>query len=117
MVRLTIVTWCTPCDFMCSAVSLPISPAPMTRTLRPLRSPKIFFDSDTAAKLTDTAPEPRPVSVRTRLPTANDEWNSRLRNVPAVWAADAAVCASFTCPRICGSPTTSESSPAATRNR
>ena len=29
-----------------------------------------------------------------------------------------AVCsASFTCPRICGSPTTSESSPAATRNR
>ena len=28
--------------------------------------------SATAAKLTDTAPEPRPVSVRTRLPTAND---------------------------------------------
>ena len=30
IVRLTIVTCCTPCDFMCSAVSLPISPAPMT---------------------------------------------------------------------------------------
>ena len=37
IVRLTIVTWCTPCDFMCSAVSLPISPAPTTTTLRPFR--------------------------------------------------------------------------------
>ena len=62
----------TPCDFMCSAVSLPISPAPMTSTFRPLRSPKIFLASDTAAKLTETAPDPSPVSVRTRLPTAND---------------------------------------------
>jgi len=49
MVRLTIVTRCTPCDFMCIAVSLPISPAPTTRTLRPLRSPKIFRASATAA--------------------------------------------------------------------
>jgi hypothetical protein len=49
IVRLTIVTCCTPCDFMWIAVSLPISPAPMTTTLRPLRSPKIFRASATAA--------------------------------------------------------------------
>ena len=49
IVRLTIVTACTPCDFMCRAVSLPISPAPTTTTLRPVRSPKIFFASAAAA--------------------------------------------------------------------
>ena len=58
IVRLTIVTCCTPCDFMCMAVSLPISPAPTTTTLRPFRSPKIFCASEAAAKLTDTAPDP-----------------------------------------------------------
>ena len=57
IVRLTMVTCCTPCDFMCCAVSLPISPAPMTSTLRPLRSPKILRASATAAKLTETAPD------------------------------------------------------------
>ena len=71
-VRLTIVTRCTPCDFMCCAVSLPISPAPITSTLRPLRSPKILRARATAAKPTDTAPAPSPVSVRTRLPAPND---------------------------------------------
>src|SRR5438477_221453 len=40
---------------MCSAVSLPISPAPTTRTWRPRRSPKIFLARETAAKLTETA--------------------------------------------------------------
>ena len=49
IVRLTIVILWTPCVFMCSAVSLPISPAPMTTTLRPFRSPKIFRASATAA--------------------------------------------------------------------
>ncbi len=49
IVRLTIVTCCTACDFMCIAVSVPISPAPMTTTLRPLKSPKIFRASATAA--------------------------------------------------------------------
>ena len=76
---------------MCSAVSLPISPAPTTTTLRPLRSPKIFLASETAAKLTETAPEPSPVSVRTRLPTPNDEWNRRFRTGPTAWTSAAAV--------------------------
>jgi hypothetical protein len=43
----------------------------------------------TAAKLTETAPDPRPVSVRTRLPAANDEWNSRFSTAPEVPAAAA----------------------------
>ena len=96
MVRLTIVTWCTPCDFMCRAVSLPISPAPMTTTVRPLRSPKILRASEAAANPIETAPEPRPVSVRTRLPTANDEWKSRLRIGPTTCTSWATVCACFT---------------------
>ena len=58
---------------MCSAVSLPISPAPTTSDVAPLQIAEIFFASETAAKLTDTAPDPSPVSVRTRLPTANEE--------------------------------------------
>ena len=86
IVRLMIVTCCTPWDFMCCAVSLPISPAPMTSTLRPFRSPKILRASATAAKLTDTAPAARPVSVRTRLPTAKDEWNNRFSTGPTVRA-------------------------------
>jgi hypothetical protein len=49
MVRLTIVTCCTPCAFMWIAVSLPISPAPITTTLMPVSSPKIFRASATAA--------------------------------------------------------------------
>ena len=45
--------------------------------------------SATAAKLTDTAPEPSAVSVRTRLPTANEAWNRRLSSGPAVCAEPA----------------------------
>ena len=72
IVRLTMVMRFTPCDFICRAVSLPISPAPMTRTFLPFRSPKIFRASATAAKLIDTAPAPRPVSVRTRFPAPKE---------------------------------------------
>ena len=49
IVRLTIVMRFRAWDFMCSAVSLPISPAPITTTLRPRRSPKIFRASEAAA--------------------------------------------------------------------
>ena len=52
----------------------------------PVSSPKILRASATAAKLTDTAPDPSAVSVRTRLPTPNDEWNSRFSTGPTVWA-------------------------------
>ncbi len=82
-----------------------------------MRRPKILRASDTAACATDTAPSPTAVSVRTRLPTANDVWNRRVSSGPTDWRSAATWNASFTCPRICGSPTTSESRPAATRNR
>ena len=64
------------------AVSFPISPAPTTSTRRPERLPKIFRARLTAAKLTETAPSASAVSDRTRLPTPNAQWNSRLRSGP-----------------------------------
>ena len=98
-------------------MSVLISPAPTTSTRRPVSRPKILRASETAAKLTDTAPSPSAVSVRTRLPTPNAQWNVLLSSGPCTCRSVAAWKASFTWPRICGSPTTSESSPAATRNR
>ena len=38
--------------------------------------------SSTAAKPTDTAPSPSAVSVRTRLPTPNDDWKRRVSKGP-----------------------------------
>ena len=57
------------------------------------------------------------VSVRARLAVAKACWNRRSSWLPSVPAARARAQASFTWPRICGSPSTSESSPVATRNR
>ena len=81
-VRLVMTISPTPCARRCCAVSVLISPAPTTSTRRPSRRPKIFRASATAAKLTDTAPSPSAVSVRTRLPTPNDQWNSLLEQRP-----------------------------------
>jgi hypothetical protein len=116
-VRLVITISPTPFDFKCCAVSWLISPAPITSTRRPSSRSKIFLAMATASKLTDTAPSPMAVSVRTRLPTPNDEVNTRSSSGPTHRRPDAAWKASLTCPRICGSPTTAESNPAATRNR
>ena len=77
-VRLVMTISPTPCARRCCAVSVLISPAPTTSTRRPSSRPKIFRASATAAKLTDTAPSPSAVSLRTRLPTPNDQWNSLL---------------------------------------
>ena len=49
------------------------------------RRPKILRASATAAKLTETAPSPSAVSVRTRLPTPNDQWKSLLSTGPTHW--------------------------------
>ena len=116
-VRLVMSIRPAPCAFKCCAVSFPISPAPTTTTVRPVRSPKIFLASEVAAKLIDTAPSDSAVSVRTRLPTVNDQGNTLFSTGPTVRSSVAAANASFTCPRIWGSPTTSESRPPATRNR
>jgi len=62
-------------------------------------------------------PLPMSVSVRIRLAVAKAWLQSREKNAPAAPAALATPYASFTCPRICCSPTTIESRLAATRKR
>ncbi len=75
----------------------------------PSSPPKIFSPSSTAAKDTDTACRPTSVSVRTFLATLN-AWDMRAcSSGPTVFADCASANASFTCPRICGSPTIIES--------
>jgi hypothetical protein len=57
------------------------------------------------------------VSVRARLPVpraCRKSWLSEDRAVPSCWATDQAL---RTCPRISCSPSTADSSPAATENR
>ena len=118
IVRLTIVTCWTPCDFMCSAVSLPISPAPTTRT-RPALEVAEDLPRERDGREADRHGARAEAGFRAhaladgerRVEQPVEHRADRLR---ARWRA---VCASFTCPRICGSPTTSESRPAATRNR
>jgi hypothetical protein len=58
---------------------------------------------------------PISVEVRTSLATENERWNSWCSVVPSVPASSAWRTACFIWPRICGSPSTIESSPDATR--
>ena len=74
-----------------------------------------------SASLTDAAAIeidalPMSVWVRTSFATANVRWNSRLSTSPSEPAASAERTACFIWPRICGSPSTIESRPLATRN-
>jgi len=82
----------------------------------PPRPVKIFLASSTAAKETDTAWRAISVSVRTFFATANACVNSVCRWGPTVSHACASAKASFTCPRIWGSPIIIESRLEATRN-
>ena len=59
--------------------------------------------------------DPMAVLLRTSLATEKLRWNSWLSMVPMLPAAWAARAAFFICPKICGSPSTIESSPLATR--
>ncbi len=72
--------------------------------------------SFTEAAAIDTLLAPISVVLRTSLATANERWNSLCSTVPSVPAACASRTASFIWPRICGSPSTIESRPEATRN-
>ena len=58
---------------------------------------------------------PISVELRTSLATENERWNSWCSVVPSVPAPSASRTACFIWPRICGSPSTIESSPLATR--
>ncbi len=62
-----------------------------------------------------TVPAPIDVSVRTRLATVKALLTQRPSIPFRAPAASAASYASFTCPRICGSPSTIDSRLAATR--
>jgi hypothetical protein len=59
-----------------------------------------------------------PISVvlRTCLATANERWNIWCKVEPNAPTSRATRTASFICPNICGSPSTMESKPLATRN-
>jgi hypothetical protein len=59
---------------------------------------------------------PMSVCERTSFATANVRWNSRLSTRPSEPADSAVRTACFIWPRICGSPSTIESRPDATRN-
>ena len=61
-----------------------VSPAPMTMTRQPRRSPKIFSASSTATEPTETLPRVMAVRERTDFAAANDDWKSRLSHLP-VW--------------------------------
>jgi hypothetical protein len=74
-------------------------------------------ESSTATDDTEMGRAPIAVSVRTRFPAASACWKSLPRTSFAADSAVATRYASFTWPRICGSPTTSESRLAATRKR
>ena len=97
------------------AASSLILPAPTSSTARSCSSPKILRASSTATCDTETAFLPIAVSVRARLAAATERLRSAFSTEPRLPAFSAASYASFTCPRICGSPITIESRLAATR--
>jgi len=70
-------------------------------------------EKEHAAMLMECAPIS--VEVRTSFATANERWNIWCRLPPSVPAVSASRTACFIWPRICGSPSTIESSPEATR--
>ena len=107
----------TPSSARSRAVSSAVSPAPMRRTLRPFSDSKMRAARPSARPATDVGFWPSAVSARTRLPHSRALMNSRFVTVRTVPAAVARRCASRICPRICASPTTIESRPAATRKR
>ena len=88
-VRLTTNTSRTPLETRCLTASSAISPAPMIIAERPSISPKIFFASSTAAKLTDTALRAISVSVRTSLATESAFLSSRSSTMPIAPASRA----------------------------
>ena len=79
--RLVTMICAAPSARRCLAASALILPAPTTRTLLPLSSPKTRLASSTATELMFAAPRLMPVSVRTRLATLK----ARSRQRPAHW--------------------------------
>ena len=99
----------------CVAASSIISPAPTNRTRVCASDSNNCDASRTAAAAMLTEWLPISVDERTSLATANERWNICCSVVPSVPALSASRTACFSWPRICGSPSTIESSPLATR--
>ncbi len=115
-VRFATVMRAGACAAKCVAQSSIISPAPMNSTLCSRRVGKMRAASLTDAAAIETLAAPTLVVERTSFATANECWKSLCSTVPSVPADSAWRAASFIWPRICGSPSTSESRPEATRN-
>ncbi len=115
-VRLATVIFFGCCATKCVAASSIISPAPTNSTEVFFRSSNSRCARRTAAAAIDTECAPISVWLRTSLATAKVRWNSWCRWVPSASASCATRAASFIWPRICGSPSTIESRPEATRN-
>ena len=97
------------------ATSSIISPAPTNSTFTSHRSSNNCAARRTAAAAMLIEWAPISVELRTSLATANERWNNWCSVVPSVPALSASRTACFIWPRICGSPSTIESSPLATR--
>ena len=97
------------------AASSIISPAPTKSTRTLVRSSNNWPARRTAAAAMLMECAPISVDVRTSLATAKERWKSWFSVLPRAPACSATRTASFICPRICGSPSTIESSPLATR--
>ena len=100
----------------CVAASSIISPAPTSSSRWSLIDGKMRSASFTAAAAIEIDALPMSVWLRTSFATANVRWNSRFSTRPSDPADSATRTACFICPRICGSPSTIESRPEATRN-
>ena len=105
-----------PLAAKCVAVSSIISPAPIISTRVSAIDGKMRSASFTDAAAIEIDALPMSVCVRTSLATAKVRWNSRFSTSPSAPADSACRTACFIWPRICGSPSTIESSPLATRN-
>ena len=106
-----------PCVRSVRAASSDIFPAPTTSTWRLSKPPNTWRTSSIATELTETGLRAIAVSRRTRRATRNALWKQALRMAPALPWRTALSCACLVCPRICGSPRTSESRLQATRKR
>ena len=115
--RLSTTISCAPARRRWAAVSAPIAPAPTTTARTPRRSPSVWAATASASETTEAPAASIPVRVCTRLPTRSACCDSSCSVRPTVPAVSAAAYAARSWPRICASPMTIESSPAATANR
>jgi len=116
-VRLATTSWPAPASWTAWPASRASPPAPTSRTRRPARSPSCPAATRSPTETVERWPAPMPVWLRARRPTLIALVNKADSTGPTVRSAWAAANASRTWPRIWASPTTIESTPAATPNR